>query len=214
MVPHEVTTYTCHTASVICTAVVQQSLQVGNPMVSLYMTGCSSHDTIVCMLTELQERWRVSSRWNAMATLSTMLVLCTEKLPGSPSQRRGIEGPGYCCRKMLATSITSYPNEIARTISCVWIMKTVYARFKCFIWCAILIAHQLLCQNMEAHVSIFRESPLYIRHDAAYLILHFLKMWVYNQLHLPQPCLSFIWPPNELRLKYIQCGNTGCRIFM
>ena len=28
------------------------------------------------------------------------------------------------------------------------------------IWCAILIAHQLLWQNMEAPVSIFQESPL------------------------------------------------------
>ena len=27
-------------------------------------------------------------------------------------------------------------------------------------WCAILIAHQLLWQNMEAPVSIFQESPL------------------------------------------------------
>ena len=28
------------------------------------------------------------------------------------------------------------------------------------IWCAILITHQLLWQNMEAPVSIFQESPL------------------------------------------------------
>ena len=28
------------------------------------------------------------------------------------------------------------------------------------VWCAILIAHQLLWQNMEAPVSIFQESPL------------------------------------------------------
>ena len=31
-----------------------------------------------------------------------------------------------------------------------------YLRF----WCVILIAHQLLWQNMEAPVSIFQESPL------------------------------------------------------
>ena len=30
----------------------------------------------------------------------------------------------------------------------------------CLYWCAILIAHQLLWQNMEAPVSIFQESPL------------------------------------------------------
>ena len=29
-----------------------------------------------------------------------------------------------------------------------------------YYWCAILIAHQLLWQNMEAPVSIFQESPL------------------------------------------------------
>ena len=37
-------------------------------------------------------------------------------------------------------------------------IETVKQSMAC--WCAILITHQLLWQNMEAPVSIFQESPL------------------------------------------------------
>ena len=39
-------------------------------------------------------------------------------------------------------------------------------------WCAILIAHQLLWQNMEAHVSIFQESPLAGEHRERLFHIH------------------------------------------
>ena len=55
-----------------------------------------------------------------------------------------------------------------------------------FYWCAILIAHQLLWQNMEGPVSIFQESPLVGKPRERLFHIH--------SIHRYLPCTKYFYP--------------------
>ena len=57
-------------------------------------------------------------------------------------------------------------------------------------WCAILIAHQLLWQNMEAPVSIFQESPL--AGEPRDILFHI------HSIHRYQLCAKYLYPSTLL----------------
>ena len=57
-------------------------------------------------------------------------------------------------------------------------------------WCAILIAHQLLWQNMEAPVSIFQESPLAGEPRERLFHIH--------SMHRYQLCAKYLYPSTSL----------------
>ena len=54
-------------------------------------------------------------------------------------------------------------------------------------WCAIVIAHQLLWQNVEAPVSIFHEYPLAGEPRERLFHIH--------SLHRYQLCTKYLYPP-------------------
>ena len=66
----------------------------------------------------------------------------------------------------------------------------------CF-WCAILIAHQLLWQNMEVPVSIFQESPLAGEPRERLFQIH--------SVHRYQLCAKYLYP--STLLWQINCCN-------
>ena len=65
----------------------------------------------------------------------------------------------YPCRDLSKTMLVKGATGYRVTVWLGWDADVVRIQGWCF-WCAILIAHQLLWQNMEAPVSIFQESPL------------------------------------------------------
>ena len=67
----------------------------------------------------------------------------------------------------------------------------------CPIWCAILIAHQLLWQNIEVPVSIFQESPLAGEPRERLFHIH--------SVHSYQLCAKYLYP--STLLWQINCCN-------
>ena len=109
--------------------------------------GVSNHQPHNCLLNRLVRR---RSKTTSMLRVSGLCVRGIHRwLVNSPHK-------WPVCGKCFHLMTSSWVGWTHRTMGKVWPKRTKELVF----WCAILIAHQLLWQNMEAPVSIFQESPL------------------------------------------------------
>ena len=88
-------------------------------------------------------------------------------------------------------SMRLYEPEVVPEVECSAL--SIYRSY----WCAILIAHQLLWQNMEVPVSIYQESPLAGEPHEGLFHIH--------SVHRYQVCAKYLYPSTLLWL--INCCN-------
>ena len=104
----------------------------------------------------------------------------------------GIHSVAYKKKKKTVSQFDGFVQERRNSIA-----EALELTMKLSYWCAILIAHQLLWQNMEVPVSIFQESPLAGEPRERLFHIH--------SVHRYQLCANYLYP--STLLWQINCCN-------